>query len=108
MSSSTDFHDCHYDIHHPLDDHLSLTVANPLIITMSWTDICTAIRERYGILLKKDHKRSQGGEDLNHRYICKNVSKHQKPNQPQDPFCFFSNILAQGGPFFKSIFASKP
>ena len=48
-------------------------------------------------------KRTTVGRD-----ICKNVFKHGTPNQTATPFCFFSNISAQGGPFFKPIFALKP
>ena len=42
------------------------------------------------------------------RDICKNVFKHGTLNQTTNPFCFFSNISAQGGPIFKLIFALKP
>ena len=37
--------------------------------------------------------------------ICKNVFKHWMPNQTVTLFCFYSIISAQGGSFFKPIFA---
>ena len=48
-------------------------------------------------------KRTTVGRDT-----CKNVLKHAMPNQTVIPFCFFSIISAQGGLFFKPIFALKP
>ena len=48
-------------------------------------------------------KRTTVGRDT-----CKNVFKHAMPNQTVIPFCFFSIISAQGGLFFKPIFALKP
>ena len=40
--------------------------------------------------------------------ICKNVFQHGMPNQTTNQYCFFLNISAQTGSFFKPIFALKP